>query len=199
MAENVLKKEVWTTRASRDIKNLKDQIEKLGDLVKVKDANILKLTEELGNLRELGKENEERVHYLQKQVEKHEAWASETNEFKNVIMHEIKNLRERFILSYTPEELQPTTTRSSIKHLLSQISAWASVTIYTVIIINLSLKFLGLQEYYSFENIVNVSVEPEIQLSAESEVSFNLRLVLTPSQIQDTFQPDNSSLDNEVN
>ena len=44
-----------------------------------------------------------------------------------------------------------------------------------------------------------MSVEPEIQLSAESEVSFKLGLVLTPSQIQDTFQPDNSNVDNEVN
>ena len=38
---NWFKKEVWTQRASRDIKNLNDQIEKLSDLLKVKDANIL--------------------------------------------------------------------------------------------------------------------------------------------------------------
>ena len=40
-----------------------------GNLLKVNDANILKLSEEIGNLRELEKENEERVDYLQKQVE----------------------------------------------------------------------------------------------------------------------------------
>ena len=88
------KKKVWTVRASKEIASIKKELEASKDLLAEKELKISSQECELKDLREELEKKKEELFYVKKEKENLENWVAETNEFENIIMHEIRGIRE---------------------------------------------------------------------------------------------------------
>ena len=64
------------------------------DLLEEKELKISSQECELKDLREELEKKKEELFYVKKEKENLENWVAETNEFENIIMHEIRGIRE---------------------------------------------------------------------------------------------------------
>ena len=88
------KKEFWTVRASKELPSLKKELEASKVLLAEKESQISSQDCELKNLKEELEKKNEKLFYVKKEKENLENWVAETNEFENIIMREIRDIRE---------------------------------------------------------------------------------------------------------